>query len=254
MKNFSAANAELSLSCQWWLSDEAEWEETKQTPAMREGNAGHEMIERRLNGLTVGYPSVLEKHMVNGPVARARVVAKYNQWLDWLDGRLFDTWRPEVALAFNVRSLEARELPPREEGRGCAQYADVDRTCEVTIKCDVLGEGADHDGPYVEVIDWKFGRQNDKDHRQVLVGCAAASQIAGIDRAIGRVVYISETDVTVDSREYDAFDLAAIGRRLGEVFDSVHSGHALPVLGAHCRTMYCRAMKSCSKKLIGGGT
>lgn len=250
MKNLSAANAELALMCQWWLSEEAIWDPVKQTLPMREGNAGHELIEGQIvNPLTPD--EVLATISGLPAAASARVLRKFTAWCRWADNQSFADWRPEVALAFDVRSLEARELPQRIASRPWAQYEDVDRASEITIKCDVLWEGTDADGPFVEVIDWKFGRPNEKDHRQVLVGCMAAAQTAGIDRARGLVVYIGEDDVVAERREYDAFDLAAIGRRLGEVFEVVQNGRALPILGPHCRSMYCRASTSCQKFLIG---
>lgn len=253
MKNLSAANAELALMCQWWLSEEAIWDPVKQTLPMREGNAGHELIERQIVA-PMSLPevgAVLAEHSLP-PAAKARVLRKLAAWCTWADGQSFAGWRPEVALSFDVHNLEASELPGRIASRPWAQYEGVDRAREITVKCDVLWEGEDADGPFVEVIDWKFGRANEKDHRQVLVGCMAAAQLAGIDRARGLVVYIGEDGVVAERREYDAFDLAAIGRRLGEVFEVVQNGRALPILGPHCRSMYCRAKTSCDKKMIGG--
>ena len=258
MKNLSSSNTALSLICQWWLCDEAEHEPVVQTLAMREGQQAH---------------SVLEAHILFKPIpqldlplaAKERVQRKIDAWYKWVDegGMRIEppavcSWRPEVALAYDVRSCEARELPAQDPSQPWKRYASVDRAGEMTLVCDVVTEGEDLDGPFVEVIDWKFGRPNPgKDKMQVKAGCLAVARLKGIDRAVGRVVYIREDGVGPIFRdEYDAFDLTALGSRLTRVFQDAQWGEpqsdwsakkTLPVVGSHCKEMYCKAQKSCMK-------
>lgn len=259
MKNLSSSNTALALACQWWLTDEAEHDPVVQTLAMREGHEGHRAIEQ----IILGHPQpVLDLPKA----AAARMNRKVAQWAAWAAKREpGPIWRPEVALAYDVRTHEARELPKAPPGRPWERYASVDRDGEMTLVCDVVTEGEDIDGPFVEVIDWKFGRPNpDKDKLQVKAGVLAAARLKGYGRGVGRVVYIREDGVGPIFRdEYDEFDLTALGARMARVFQDAQGGvpgqdwtarMPLPVVGSHCKSMYCRAQTSCMKWRIENDT
>lgn len=244
MKNLSAGNYALATLCQWWLTDEAEHEKTPPTDRMRFGNAVHSVIETALHGQFIDAVELRRLVSNSGlkPSWDKKVQARFDAWF----GR-FDAWshlKPEIAFAYNVNTEVARRL----EGESWRKYADVDRTCEVTLVIDAhsLADG------WVDVYDWKTGRLNEQKDVQQIRACAmVAAKFYGVDRAVAHVVYIEDDDVCDFKGGFpiDEFDMASMGSTLRGVFKLAD---VEPKLGPHCKTLYCPAMKSCSKKLIGG--
>lgn len=242
MKNLSAGNYALATLCQYWLTDEAEHEKSPTTPAMQFGNAVHKCIEIFLQNDEPLISDIVAIVKLR-PSWVPKVERRYHSWLAAY-AQSQGVLQPEVSFAYNVETGFARKL----HGNGWQKYSDVNRMCEVTLAIDAHAMSED----CVDVYDWKTGRMNEKKDIEQARACAlVAARFYNLPMARAHVVYIDD-ETTTDYREgfaLDDFDMASIAGTLRGIFKLEDTE---PKPGPHCKSLYCAAQKSCTKKMIGG--
>lgn len=232
----SGSKLALLRHCQHYAAPDVSWDEDTTGDAARFGNAIHAMCEAYVRGQPLALVDALATHGVAADDAQ-RAVKVWAVALDYLSTRKRVAWRPEVALAWDWTTDEARELP----SSGHRDYSAATPT-EVCLTVDV----ATMDGDCAVVYDWKTGSTPLVSYEaQAFAGGLAWARTTGAEKARAVFVHFGEDGFDERVWEHDFFALEQGAMDLSERLDVAWRGAAEPRPGAHCAELYCPALRTC---------
>lgn len=250
---------DTDTTCTYWLRTDVAWTDGDSTYADG-GRAVHRMLAAVVNDGVIEVPE------------RTELRALYASGRAWLDGRKRDGFRAEVAFtldgrkrvgfraevafAYDVATDTARELedPPGEDLRWYARpelrakYGV--RDTEICMRTDLVSIGADEDGWYAWVADFKchFGPEYVDARAQLALCALAVSRAYGREgqpiervKAVGVHLWV-DREAVEEPYELRAYELGLVATRLADLAEAPPKG---PNEGPWCRARYCPARAAC---------
>lgn len=235
----SASKGGLLLDCAYWARADVPHHD-EGSDATRVGNAVHALCEDAVRfgpESLVAEGAAMVAAKVHGADA-ARVRAIWANAREYIAKHRRIGWRAEVALAWDVDTDAARELP----SQGHRDYSAATAT-EIPGTADVIT----WDAETLVIYDWKTGRSLDGYEGQMNTLALLGARAYGADRVRVVLVRFGEDpgDIEERSREVDALDLDALTVELSAQHAKARMLTAEPSPGPHCAAQYCPAMRAC---------
>ena len=234
----------LDSPCLAWLT--AEWTENSSRYSKR-GTAMHRLLAILVNGGVFELP---EKYDERAMFDRAR------SWLAssrFLRGTALGL-RAEVVYAYDVAARTARELPFPAGLEGTRWYANAALRAqhgvlptELCGTLDLVGDGLDADGPFLQVDDYKFhwAPTASPARAQLELQALAVATARGIRRVKVTGVHVWRDREWLEAYELGAWELDTVAVHVDSLANRTAANDPFPAPGAHCDSCYCPARKSC---------
>jgi hypothetical protein len=230
--------------CLAWLA--ADWTENTSRYSRR-GTAMHRLLAILVNGGTLELP---EKYDERAMFDRARAWLAANRFVRGTALGL----RAEVVYAYDVETRAARELPFPAGLEGTRWYANPalraqHGVCptELCGTLDLLSDGMDAEGPFLQVDDYKFHwREAASPARaQLELQALAVAAARGIRRVKISAVHVWRDREWLESYELGAWELDTVALHVDRLANRTAANDPFPAPGPHCDSCYCPARKSC---------
>lgn len=237
----SGSKLALLPHCAYYARPDVTWDRDEAGDAARFGNVIHTLAEWHLRDRPTPIDEAMALHGVDD-AERPRVVRVWAQALDYTTTHRRLGWRPEVALAWDVRADTARELA--STGHRDYSTATEDEVCSTA---DVVTM----DGDVAEVRDWKTGQSSlDSYEAQAAILSLAWARVTDAERA--RAVFTRFSDDGEPEERvwtFDALALDAISQDFAMRLLAAKALATQPQPGPHCSDLYCPARASCPATL-----
>lgn len=241
MKLPSPSKLDLAAQCAYPFNGPVRWpgfDEGSNRTSTNHGRAVHEVAELTGKGEPVDVDAIATKHDLRNKDAAtfkacagvlverlAKVRAE-----NWIEAEFF-----ELKIAYDVQKNEARVIGKNDRAYKTEQVGMIDWLY--------------FSGGTWYVVDYKTGRgarqTRASDTEQVRFYGIAIRALKGAETVTVQLWHVDDESVWIDSATFHPWDLDDIYREQRDLLERIRTSEPMPVLGAHCRDLYCPIVSQC---------
>lgn len=232
----SPSKLDLAHRCAYPFTSGIQWPGYVGDDRSTFGKCAHKYSERVIKGEgPTDAESLCDEYEIRLDSDRARLERVTDEISEILLADEYVDRKSEISLAYDPFAETVRELRADDRKLPTEQRGDID----VVLF---------HDDGSITVRDWKTGRKptmkSARATRQVQWYAAVAALHFGVSRVHVELVYFGNDPREVDEATFDFFDLCGLRECLRQDLREME-GRRLPVVGDHCRGMYCPIVTEC---------